>query len=121
MDLHSLQPGYLLAEYRIEKLIGEGGFGLTYLALDTHLDKWVAIKEYMPSDFALRKDDTCVVAKSISTVDMYQWGLDAFMDEAKTLAKFDMPNIVRIHRFVKANDTAYLVMEYCDGGSLNGV
>jgi serine/threonine protein kinase len=61
MDLHTLQPGYQLGEYRIEKLLGEGGFGLTYLALDTNLDKSVAIKEYMPSDFAARQDSTTVV------------------------------------------------------------
>ena len=119
MNLHALQPGYMLSEYRIDKLIGEGGFGLTYLAFDTNLDKSVAIKEYMPSDFALRQDDTNIVPKSVVTEDMYKWGLEAFLQEAKTLAKFNAPNIVQIYRFFKANGTAYLVMEYLEGGCLS--
>lgn len=118
MDLHALQPGYQLQEYRIEKLIGEGGFGLTYLAFDTHLEIRVAIKEYMPSDFALRKDQTIIVPKSISSKNMYEWGLNAFYEEAKMLAKFQSLNVVRVLRFFKENGTAYLVMEYCEGGTL---
>jgi serine/threonine protein kinase len=119
MELHALQPGYMLAEYRIEKLLGEGGFGLTYLAFDTHLDKNVAIKEYMPSDFAWRQDSTTIVPKSEAAKTDYEWGLNAFINEAKTLAKFDDTNIVRIYRFFKENGTAYLVMEYCEGGCLS--
>jgi formylglycine-generating enzyme required for sulfatase activity/serine/threonine protein kinase len=119
MELHALQPGYLLAEYRIEKLMGEGGFGLTYLAFDTHLEKQVAIKEYMPSDFAIRQNSTTIVPKSEAAKTDYEWGLQAFINEAKTLARFDDPNIVRIYRFFKENGTAYLVMEYCEGGCLS--
>jgi serine/threonine protein kinase len=119
MELHALQPGYLLAEYRIEKLLGEGGFGLTYLAFDTHLEKKVAIKEYMPSDFCVRQNSTTIVAKSEGAKTDYDWGLNAFITEAKTLAKFDDTNIVRIYRFFKKNGTAYLVMEYCEGGCLS--
>ena len=119
MDLHALQPGYQLGEYRIESLLGEGGFGLTYLAFDTHLDKQVAIKEYMPSDFAVRQNATTIVPKGASATLDYEWGLDAFINEAKTLAKFDDPNIVRIYRFFKENGTAYMVMEYCEGGCLS--
>jgi serine/threonine protein kinase len=121
MELHALQPGYHLAEYRIEKLLGEGGFGLTYLAFDTHLDKKVAIKEYMPGDFCVRQNSTTIVAKSESAKTDYEWGLNAFITEAKTLAKFDDPNIVRIYRFFEANGTAYMVMEYCEGGCLSNV
>jgi serine/threonine protein kinase len=119
MELHALQPGYLLAEYRIEKLLGEGGFGLTYLALDTYLEKNVAIKEYMPMDFAWRQHSTTIVPKSEAAKTDYEWGLQAFINEAKTLARFDDPNIVRIFRFFELNGTAYLVMEYCEGGCLN--
>jgi serine/threonine protein kinase len=119
MDHHALQPDHNLQEYRIIKLIGEGGFGLTYLAVDTHLNKQVAIKEYMPSGFAWRQDSTTIVPKNDGARDMYQWGLDAFMNEAKVLAKFDMLNIVRVYRFFEANDTVYLVMEYCEGGCLS--
>lgn len=118
MVLHALQTGYMLSEYRIEKLLGEGGFGLTYLAFDTNLEKKVAIKEYMPSEHAIRETDSKIVAKSDSSKKVYDWGLNAFINEAKTLAKFEDPNIVRVHRFFKANGTAYIVMEYCEGGCL---
>lgn len=118
MELHALQPGYMLYEYRIEKKLGEGGFGITYLALDTHLDMRVAIKEYLPSDFAMRQSDVTIAPKSLALKESFDWGLNAFIDEAKTIAQFDALNIVKIHRFFKANGTAYIVMEYCDGGSL---
>jgi formylglycine-generating enzyme required for sulfatase activity/serine/threonine protein kinase len=118
MALHALQSGYMLREYRLEKLLGEGGFGLTYLAFDTNLDKKVAIKEYMPSEHAIRESDSKIIAKSDASTKVYNWGLNAFINEAKTLAKFEDPNIVRVHRFFKANGTAYIVMEYCEGGCL---
>jgi len=119
MALHALNPGTLLSEYRIIKLLGEGGFGLTYLALDTHLDKNVAIKEYMPSDFAVRQEGNTISPKSAGSQNDYDWGLKAFINEAKILAKFDDINIVRVNRFFEANGTAYLVMEYCEGGCLS--
>jgi serine/threonine protein kinase len=119
MGLHALQPGYMLAEYQIDRLLGEGGFGLTYLAFDTHLEKKVAIKEYMPGDFCVRQNATTIVPKSEAAKTDYEWGLNAFITEAKTLARFDDPNIVRIFRFFKENGTAYLVMEYCEGGCLS--
>jgi formylglycine-generating enzyme required for sulfatase activity len=109
----------MLYEYRIEKKLGEGGFGITYLAVDTHLDMRVAIKEYLPSDFAMRQSDVTIAPKSLALKESFDWGLNAFIDEAKTIAQFDALNIVKIHRFFKENGTAYIVMEYCDGGSLN--
>lgn len=118
MDLHALQTDYMLREYKIVQLLGEGGFGLTYLAFDTHLEKHVAIKEYLPSEHAVRTQDSQVAAKSDSAKEVYQWGLNAFINEAKTLAKFEHPNIVRVYRFFEANGTAYIVMEYCQGGCL---
>ncbi len=118
MSLHALKEGYMLLEYRIEKLLGEGGFGLTYLAFDTNLEKLVAIKEYMPREHAVRKDDSQILASSESSEKVYNWGLNAFLNEAKTLAKYEDTNIVRIYRFFKKNGTAYIVMEYCEGGCL---
>ena len=115
---HSLPTNHMLGEYRIIKKLGEGGFGLTYLALDTHLDAKVAIKEYYPNDFAFRIDRTQVVCKSSNTQGDFTWGLNAFLKEAKQLAKFQDENIVRIRRFFEANGTAYLVMEMCGGGCL---
>ena len=118
MQLHALQPEYLLNEYRIIKLLGEGGFGLTYLAFDTNLDKKVAIKEYMPSEHSIREKNSNIIAKNEASKKVYDWGLNAFINEAKTLAKFEVSNIVRVHRFFKDNGTAYIVMEYCEGGCL---
>ena len=108
----------MLHEYRIDKLLGEGGFGLTYLAFDETLHKHVAIKEYMPSDFAWREDGTTIVPKSAHSKDDFQWGLSTFLNEARTLARFEDKNIVRVHRCFEANGTAYMVMEYCEGGTL---
>lgn len=118
MDHHALPNSFMLSEYRIDKLLGEGGFGLTYLGFDTHLEKTVAIKEYYPADFAFRKDGATVVAKSNASEKDYDWGLQAFLSEAKTLARFTDPNIVQIFRFFEAHGTAYMVMEFCEGGSL---
>jgi formylglycine-generating enzyme required for sulfatase activity len=118
MDHHALPIGTQLFEYRIDKLLGEGGFGLTYLGYDTHLEKLVAIKEYMPDSLAIRLEGSTVVAKSSSVQDDYQWGLQSFLKEAKALAKFEDLNIVRIYRYFEANGTAYIAMEYCEGGCL---
>ncbi len=118
MAFHALQPDTLLREYRIIKLLGEGGFGLTYLAFDTHLEKHVAIKEYMPAEHAVRESDSKIVPRSSASEKTYKWGLNAFLNEAKILAKFENPSIVRIYRFFKENGTAYIVMEYCEGGCL---
>ena len=114
----ALPIGAELLEYRIESVLGVGGFGITYLALDTNLNKQVVIKEFLPSDIAVRKESTTVVAKSYSDEESYNWGIDRFLKEAQTLAKFNHPNIVKISRFFKANNTAYFVMDYEKGEDL---
>ena len=83
--LHALPAGHRLDEYRVDHVLGSGGFGITYYALDIHLNKPVAIKEYLPNDFALRTDATTVKPKSTSDQDDYQWGLERFLDEARAL------------------------------------
>lgn len=118
MTVHVLKAGYQLSEYRIEKLLGEGGFGLTYLAFDTLLKKQVAIKEYMLSEHAIRDSNGKIMAKSKESQKIYLWGLKAFLNEARTVAKYKHPNIVTIHRFFEANGSAYIVMEYCEGQCL---
>jgi serine/threonine protein kinase len=95
-----------------------GGFGITYLAKDVNLQKHVAIKEYLPSDFAIREGVSTVYVKSESFRESFDWGLKCFEEEAQVLARFNHPNIVRILRFFRLNDTAYLVMEYQEGLSL---
>ena len=115
----ALPPGHVLNEYRIESTLGIGGFGLTYLATDGNLNLRVALKEYLPGDLANRGDDSSVQPKSADTSETFNWGLDRFVDESRTLASFRHPNIVRVMRFFKANNTAYMVMEFVDGQALS--
>jgi serine/threonine protein kinase len=108
----------MLLEYPAESVLGAGAFGMTYLARDTHLDKQVAIKEYLPTDLAVRALDGSVVPITTDHGYNYQWGLDRFIQEARTLAKFSHPNIVRVNRYFEANGTGYMVMDYEQGLSL---
>ena len=120
-NIRALPEGTWLEEYRIEGVLGAGGFGITYRATDTNLHKVVAIKEYIPTDFATRTQDSTVVPHSSEDAANYQWGLERFLDEAKTLAAFDHPNINKVIRFLEANGTAYLVLEYVEGRTLSEV
>jgi serine/threonine protein kinase len=116
---HGLPSKTMLLEYRIEAILGAGGFGITYLARDTHLEKNVAIKEYLPVDLALRALDGSVVPVNTDIAFNYRSGLDQFLAEARTLARFTHPNIVRVSRYFEANGTGYMVMSYEEGTSLN--
>lgn len=115
---NALPPGFELEEYQIESVLGHGGFGITYLATDLRLQQWVAIKEYLPNELAVREGVTTVFAKSSSDEEAFQWGLQRFILEARTLAHFKHPNIVRVARFFERHGTAYMVMEYQEGQSL---
>jgi serine/threonine protein kinase len=115
---NALPSGYTLHWYVIGSVIGKGGFGITYLALDTNLDQRVAIKEFLPMELATRSDDSHVHPISQDHGDTYGWGLDRFVTEARTLAKFRHPNVVRVMSVFEANSTAYMVMEYERGESL---
>lgn len=116
---HGLPAKTMLLEFRIESILGAGGFGITYLARDTHLEKDVAIKEYLPVDLALRALDGSVVPVNTDTAFNYKSGLDQFLSEARTLARFAHPNIARVSRYFEANGTAYMVMSYEEGASLS--
>ena len=118
---NALPPGSMLYEYRLESVLGAGAFGMTYLARDSHLDKQVAIKEYLPTELAVRALDGSVVPVTTDHGYNYQWGLDRFMQEARTLARFSHPNIVRVYRCFEANGTGYMVMDYEQGVSLGAV
>ena len=116
---YALPLGYMLEEYRIEGMLGSGGFGITYLAHDTHLNKRVAVKEYLPNDFAVRYAERTVGPKSSAEAGNYQWGLERFLEEAQVLAGFDHAHINRVHRRFQAHGTAYLVLEYISGETLS--
>ena len=118
---NALPRGQDLAEYTIERNLGQGGFGMTYLAKDNSLGSLVAIKEYLPHDLAARVNGKTQIVPNLdsrSAVKDYQWGLKRFLAEAQALARFKHPNIVRVLRFMEANGTAYMVMEYEKGQSL---
>src|SRR5262245_39208803 len=106
----------LVGDYRIKRVLGTGGFGITYLADEHALGRRVTIKEYFPAEFAARRNRRAA-PRSREVADDYQWGLDRFIEEAQTLARFDHPNIVRVHRYFRANDTAYMVLKFEEGGS----
>ncbi|MCC6202562.1 MAG: protein kinase [Gammaproteobacteria bacterium] len=116
--LLALPSGFELHEYQLLRLLGSGGFGITYLAYDTNLSKPVAIKEYLPIDLAVRQDGTTVVPKSEADQPSYAWGLERFLDEARTLARFKHPNIIQVHRYFQAHGTGYIVMEFAEGETL---
>lgn len=116
---HALKPGSVISNFRITSLLGVGGFGITYQAFDENLERDVAIKEFFPSSLALRDDDGLTITTRFdSDRESYDYGLQRFLDEAKTLAKFQHPSIVRVSQFIKANGTAYFVMDYEAGESL---
>lgn len=116
---NALDLSSTLGEYQLESVLGIGGFGITYLARDTHLEKQVAIKEYLPGDLAVRALDGSVVPVSTDHQHDYQWGLDRFIQEARTLARFSHPHIVRVNRYFESNGTGYMVMDYEEGESLS--
>lgn len=117
-EIDALPAGTALAEYRIESLLGAGGFGLTYLATDQNLKLKVALKEYLPSSIASRGADRSIRPHSDESVPTFQWGKERFLDESRTLASFRHPAIVRVMRFFEANETAYMVMEFVEGEAL---
>jgi outer membrane biosynthesis protein TonB len=117
----ALPPHYRLHWYVLERVLGQGGFGITYLARDTNLDQSVAIKEYLPVDVATRRPDSTVRPRTDDQSERYRWGLDRFIREARTLARFDDSNIVRVHSVFEFNNTAYMVMRFEEGETLAAI
>ena len=116
---NALPQGHRLHEYELVRVLGSGGFGITYLGFDDNLDKAVAIKEYLPSDLATRTTDGSVAPQASTFRGDFQEGLKRFLDEARTLARFDHRHIIKVHRRFEAHGTAYIVMEYAEGETLS--
>jgi len=117
--LYLKPPFRLNRQYVIGKVLGHGGFGITYLGFDRHLNTRVAIKEYFPSEFASRAPDgQQVIPYSGEKSELFRLGREKFIAEARLLASLRSPNIVRIRHFFEESNTAYFIMEYLEGGTL---
>jgi serine/threonine protein kinase len=117
----ALPIGSRLAEFEIERVLGAGGFGIVYLALDHSLGRHVAIKEYVPSSLAARAAGPTLTVRSAANAPTFESGLRSFINEARLLASFDHPSLVKVHRFWEANGTAYMAMPYYAGRTLKEV
>lgn len=120
-EVYHMEPGIVIAgRYRIGRVIGSGGFGITYIGYDLILEKRVAIKEYLPSEFATRMpNQTVVTIYSGEKQEQFEAGMKKTLDEAKRLAEFQQtPGITQIFDFFEENNTAYIVMEYLEGETL---
>ncbi|HKK15915.1 MAG TPA: serine/threonine-protein kinase, partial [Gammaproteobacteria bacterium] len=116
---NSLKTGHKIGPYEIIAVLGHGGFGITYLAKDINLNREVAIKEYLPVELAVRDTNTSIYPVSGEHGEQFTWGLERFVNEAQTLARFKHPNIVRVLTILRENNTAYIVMEYEHGQPLH--
>ena len=115
----ALPQGTRIRDFEFHRVLGHGGFGITYLGWNLALDIPVAIKEYLPADLATREQDGAVVPQTKQAAADFQWGLERFLDEARTLARFQHPNIVRVHQYFEAHSTAYIAMDYVEGETLS--
>ncbi len=115
----ALKAGDTLLEYRIEGVLGQGGFGITYLAHDTLLNARFAIKEFLPPELAARAKGQSVTVRSAATREAFEWAKQKFMSEAQVLARFAHPSLVRVSRFFEANGTVYFVMDFVAGQTLD--
>jgi serine/threonine protein kinase len=117
-SISALPVGVALQEFEITGVLGEGGFGIVYLARDRLLGREVAIKEYMPASLAARGNDRGVVVRSRSHEQTFAAGLQSFISEARLLAQFKHPALVEIFRFWEQNGTAYMAMPFYRGKTL---
>jgi serine/threonine protein kinase len=120
-DATALPEGARIGEFEIRGVLGSGGFGIVYLAWDHALEREVALKEYMPGALAGRGGDLSVSVRSQSMAETFALGLRSFVNEARMLARFDHPSLVKVHRFWEDNGTAYMAMPYYKGRTLRRV
>jgi serine/threonine protein kinase len=111
-----LNPRTVLnGQYLVGRVLGHGGFGITYIGWDLNLTRKIAIKEYFPAGIAMRPAGERVSAYSGAMQKDFQWGLERYLEEARVLARFDHPNISSVSNFFSANGTAYMILDYLDG------
>lgn len=113
-----LAIGTRLNDFEITGVLGEGGFGIVYLAFDHSLQRTVAIKEYMPGTLAGRAADGSVAVRAERHKITFDAGLKSFINEARLLAQFDHPSLVKVYRFWEKNKTAYMAMRHYHGDTL---
>lgn len=122
---HHLPPETILnGKYLVGRVLGEGGFGITYLGWDINLELKVAIKEYYPNGFVTREhgQGNTVTVLTGQKTEFFQKGLDRFVDEARRLGKFwGLPGIVSVKDYFQENKTAYIVMEFAEGETLKAI
>ena len=119
VDYVALAPGLRVGRYEILGVLGQGGFGITYRARDTQLDRDVALKEYLPVALAVRQDGASVLPRSTEVAEDFDWGRERFIEEGRTLATLhEAPSIVKVFDFLEENGTAYIVMEMLRGETL---
>lgn len=116
--MDALANGTRLAEFEIKGLLGVGGFGMVYRAYDHSLHRAVAIKEYMPTSLVGRDNLSSLTVKSVADAAAFESGLRSFIAEARLLARFDHPSLVKVYRFWEANNTAYMAMPLYEGITL---
>lgn len=116
-----LAIGTMLAEFEIVGVIGEGGFGIVYLAYDHSLQRTVAIKEYVPLALAKRGTGKMIAMQASRHQAAFASGLQSFIKEARMLAKFDHPALIKVYRFWEENNTAYMAMQYYRGETLKNL
>ena len=117
----ALRPGTRLGEFELLSVLGVGGFGIVYLAFDHDLEREVAIKEYLPASLAGRTETQQVSLRSQADAETFALGLKSFVNEARLLARFDHPSLLKVYRFWEANGTAYMAMPVMHGRTLKEV
>jgi predicted Ser/Thr protein kinase len=118
---NSLAIGTRLSDFEITGVLGEGGFGIVYVAYDHSLHRTVAIKEYMPGALAMRGGDHGLSLRAERHQETFKLGLKSFINEARFLAQFDHPSLVKVYRFWEQNRTAYTAMQYYQGRTIKDI
>lgn len=114
----ALPPGYRLEGLEFAGVIGHGGFGITYSAVEISIGRRVAVKELLPESIATRYNGSTVQPLGSGRKDDWEWARQRFLEEASMLARFSHPAIVGVQRLIEANGTVYVVMDFIEGGSL---